>query len=156
MHCDSMLVTVQVNSGRRVSTMVRANRCTVLVLWSLPKSIVGKELAQWSERAALPKSLPAVWLRTPLVSNIISCNKLLQYIMFLSFQYWDIALMLCLWARHFTFKCFTWIRWKNEYLVGSVYDQVNVPKWLQNCMLSVESKWHTNEQVQWPGRRPII
>ena len=24
----------------------------------------------------------------------------------------------------------------------------NVPKWLQNCMLSVELRWNTNEQVQ--------
>ena len=27
----------------------------------------------------------------------------------------------------------------------------NATKWLQDCMHSVELKWHTNEQVQWPG-----
>ena len=25
------------------------------------------------------------------------------------------------------------------------------PKWLQDCMLSVGLRWHTIEQVQWPG-----
>ena len=32
-----------------------------------------------------------------------------------------------------------------------VYDKFNAPKWLPDCMISVELKWHTNEQVQWPG-----
>ena len=27
----------------------------------------------------------------------------------------------------------------------------NAPKWLQDCMLSLTLRWHTNEQVQWPG-----
>ena len=27
-------------------------------------------------------------------------------------QSWDIVSMLCPWARHFTLKCFTWLRWK--------------------------------------------
>ena len=34
---------------------------------------------------------------------------------------------------------------------GNVYDKLNAPKWLQDCMLSVELKSHTKEQVQWPG-----
>ena len=29
-----------------------------------------------------------------------------------------------------------------------MYDEFNAPKRLQDCMLSVELKWHTNEQVQ--------
>ena len=33
-------------------------------------------------------------------------------IMFLPSLSWDIAKMLCLWARHFTLKCFTWLKWK--------------------------------------------
>ena len=41
---------------------------------------------------------------------------------------------------------------ENEYLVydrdGNVYDTFNAPKRLQDCMLSVELKCHTNEQVQ--------
>ena len=32
-----------------------------------------------------------------------------------------------------------------------MYDKFNAPKRLQDCMLSVELKWHTNEQVQLPG-----
>ena len=31
------------------------------------------------------------------------------------------------------------------------YIKFNAPKRLQDCMLSVELKWHTNEQVQRPG-----
>ena len=31
---------------------------------------------------------------------------------------------------------------------NNVYDKFNAPKWLQDCMLSVELRWHTNEQVQ--------
>ena len=27
----------------------------------------------------------------------------------------------------------------------------NAPKWLQDCMLSVELRWHTNKQIQCPG-----
>ena len=27
-------------------------------------------------------------------------------------QSWDIVPMLCPWARHFTLKCFIWLRWK--------------------------------------------
>ena len=34
------------------------------------------------------------------------------YIMFLSSQSWDIVAMLCPWAKHFTLKWFTWLRWK--------------------------------------------
>ena len=30
------------------------------------------------------------------------------------------------------------------------YIKFNSPKRLQDCMLSVELKWDTNEQVQWP------
>ena len=29
-----------------------------------------------------------------------------------------------------------------------MYDKFNAAKWLPGCMLSVELKWHTNEQVQ--------
>ena len=33
----------------------------------------------------------------------------------------------------------------------NVYEKFNAPKWLQDCILSIELKWHTIEQVQWPG-----
>ena len=38
----------------------------------------------------------------------------------------------------------------NEYLVGQRWQYVREiqPKWLQDCMLSVELKYHTNEQVR--------
>ena len=32
-----------------------------------------------------------------------------------------------------------------------MYETFNAPKWLHDCMLSVELRWHTNEQAQWPG-----
>ena len=32
---------------------------------------------------------------------------------------------------------------------------LNAPKWLQDCMLSVKLKWHTNEHVQWPGGKIV-
>ena len=35
-----------------------------------------------------------------------------RHIVFLSSQSWDIVKMLCPWARHFTLKCFTWLRRK--------------------------------------------
>ena len=31
--------------------------------------------------------------------------------------------------------------------VSNVYDKFNAPKWMQDCMLSGELKWHTNERV---------
>ena len=34
---------------------------------------------------------------------------------------------------------------------GNVYYKFNAPKLLQDCMLSVELKWYTNELVQWLG-----
>ena len=39
-------------------------------------------------------------------------------IMFLLSQYWDIVSMLCPWTRHFTLKCYTWLRWKRVGLPG--------------------------------------
>ena len=32
----------------------------------------------------------------------------------------------------------------------------NAPKCLQDCMLSVGLRWHTNEQVQWPGDKNVM
>ena len=75
-------------------------------------------------------------------------------IMFLPSQSWDIVSMLCPWARHLTLKCFTLTQvktstwWDRD---GNVYDNFNAPKWLQDCMLYVDLKWHTTKQVQWPG-----
>ena len=44
----------------------------------------------------------------------------------------------------------------NEYLVGQRWPCVRyASKWLQECMLSMELKWHTNEQVQWPGGKNV-
>ena len=34
---------------------------------------------------------------------------------------------------------------------GNVYAKFNAPKWLHDCMLSVELKWQTKKQVQSPG-----
>ena len=31
---------------------------------------------------------------------------------------------------------------------GNVYDKCNAPKWLHDCMPSVELRWHTNKQIQ--------
>ena len=36
--------------------------------------------------------------------------------------------------------------WKDK--DGNVYDKFNAPKLLHDCMLAVELKWHTHEQVQ--------
>ena len=69
-------------------------------------------------------------------------------IMFLPSQSWDIVRMVCPWARHFTLKCFTWLRWK--WVPCRQRWQFNAPKRLQDCMLPGELKWHMNEQVQWP------
>ena len=33
----------------------------------------------------------------------------------------------------------------------NVYDKYIAPKWLQDCMICVELKWHMDEQVEWPG-----
>ena len=30
-----------------------------------------------------------------------------------------------------------------------MYDKFSAPKWLQDCMFYMESRWHMNEQVQW-------
>ena len=38
-------------------------------------------------------------------------------------------------------KMSTWLDWG-----GNVYDKLNAQKRLQDCMLSVELKWHTNKQ----------
>ena len=74
--------------------------------------------------------------------------------MFLPSQSWNIVLMLCPCARHFTLKCLTWLRWKwvpgRTGMVMCTIDKLNAPKWLQDCMLSVDLKLHTNEQFQWP------
>ena len=66
-----------------------------------PVSFTARDMAQWLERGALPMSLPAVQFRIPLGA---------WFIMFLYSQSWDIVKMVCLWARHFTLKCFTWLR----------------------------------------------
>ena len=31
-------------------------------------------------------------------------------------------------------------------LAGNMYDKFNASKWLQDCMLSIELKWRTNER----------
>ena len=36
--------------------------------------------------------------------------------------------------------------WKDK--DGNVYDKFKALKWPQDCMFSVGSRWHTNEQVQ--------
>ena len=70
------------------------------------KVIKEKDMAQWLERGALQMSLPAVRFWIPLGA----CFQ--RNIMFLPSQSRDIVNMLCLWARHFILKCFTWLRWK--------------------------------------------
>ena len=43
----------------------------------------------------------------------------------------------------------------NAYLVehkdDNVYDKFIAPKWLQDCIISVELKWHKNELVKLPA-----
>ena len=51
-------------------------------------------------------------------------------------------------ARHFTFTCFTWLRRKLVPGRTKMTMCTNAPKWLQDCMHSVELKWHTNKHVQ--------
>ena len=53
----------------------------------------------------IPMSLPALRFGTLV-------QKFQRNIMFIPSQSWDIVKMLCPWARHFTLKCFTWLRWK--------------------------------------------
>ena len=54
--------------------------------------------------------------------------------------------------RHFTFTCFTLLRRIRSNRDGNVYVRFNAPEWLQDCMPSVELKWHMNEQVEGSGR----
>ena len=95
------------------------------------------------------------WAKLPFSTNKTRnmCNTLFQRdIMFLPSQSWDIVRMLCPWTRHFILKYFTWLRWK---WVSGRTEMFNAPKRLWDCMLSVEMRWHTNEQVQWPGGKNV-
>ena len=40
----------------------------------------------------------------------------------------------------------TW--WDGDVNVYDKHDKYIAPKWLQDCMLSVELKWHMDEQVE--------
>ena len=90
-----------------------------------PEAFTERDMAQWLECGALLMSLPDVRFRTRLVQDFQ------RNIMFLPSQSWYIVLMLCPWYDR---DC-------------NVYDKLHAPRWLQNGMLSVELKWHTNEQV---------
>ena len=124
--------------------------CWVLIVWQ--GYLLERDVAHLLERGALPItiSLTAVRFRIPFEAIYI----FIYAYMFLPSQYWNIFSMLCPWARYFTLTCFTWIRFKCTWLDrdDNVYEEFNAPKWVQDCMLSVELKWHTiNEKVQWPG-----
>ena len=71
-------------------------------------------------------------------------------IIFLPSQSWDIVSKLCHWARHSTLNCFIWLKWNR---VSGRTEMAMCTRWLQNCILSLGLKWHTDEQVQWPGSR---
>ena len=97
-------------------------------------------MAQWSERGALPMSLPAVRFRIPLgtgfsekynVSPISILGHCFNVVSLGEALHPQMVKMSTCWDRD-----------------GNVYDKFNAPKWLQNCTLSVELRWHTNEQVQ--------
>ena len=60
-------------------------------------------MAQCLERGALPMSLPAVQFRGQLGAGFSERNHVSP----IPSQSWDIVSMSCLWARHFTLKCFT-------------------------------------------------
>ena len=87
-----------------------------------------EDMAQWLERGSWSMSLPAMRFRIPLGAGC-SCFP---------------PLNLGTLFRGCVLK-----QGENKYLVGQRRQCVrNAPKWLQDCMLSVELKWHTNEQVQ--------
>ena len=88
-------------------------------------------VAQWLKHGAFPILLPAVRFRIPLCAEYSD-----KYHVSL-----NIGTL---------FRCCV-LGKGNEYLVGQrwhVYDKFNARKWLQDCMLSVELKLHTNQQVQ--------
>ena len=121
------------------------------VLNMLPFRHLERDVTQWLERGALSTSLSAVRFR-------ILLQDFQRNIIFLPSQYWDVVLMLCpLGKAHnpkmlhlIQMKMITW--WDRD---GNVYNKFNAPKWLQDCMLSVGLRWHTNEQVQWPRGKNV-
>ena len=102
-------------------------------------------MTQWLERSALPMSLPAVRFRIPLGAEF-SEKYHVSPLSILGHCYDVVSLCKPLHSQmlHLTqVKISTW--WDRD---GNVYDKFNAPKRLQDCMLSVELKWLTNEQVQ--------
>ena len=105
-------------------------------------------MAQWLESGALSISLPAVWFRIPLGAGFYHERR---NITVPSSQYWDIVSMFVSLGKALNRHMLNLTKvkmstWKDK--DGNVYDKFNAPKLLHDCMLAVELKWHTHEQVQ--------
>ena len=94
-------------------------------------------MAQWLKRDALLMSLPAVRFRIPLGAGFsekynVSPLSILGH----CFNVVSLGKPLHPQMLHLTqVKMSSW-----QVRDGDVYDKFNAPKWLQNCMLSVELK----------------
>ena len=105
---------------------------TYLIHMSLcPQLTSGVRVTQWLQRCALPTSLPAVRFRAPVGAGVsqkchLSPLSILEHCNF------------CVFGQIILPSYASLDSGVNEYLVPH-------PKWLQDCMLSVELKWHTHE-----------
>ena len=121
--------------------------------WSEHKTYVGSSCREGHGAMVRARCFADVASCLPCGFASLLVQDFQRNIMFLPSQYWDIVSMLCLWASHLTLKCFTWLRWKG--VPGRTEMAMCMISSMRrnDCrpMLSVELRWHTNEQVQWPG-----
>ena len=102
-----------------------------------------RDMAQWLERRALSMSLPAVRSRIPLGAGLSEKYHVPPLsVLGNCFDVVSLGETLNPQMLYLTqVKISTW--WGRD---GNEY---NAPKWLQDCMLTVGLRWHTNdEQVQ--------
>ena len=103
-----------------------------------------RDMAQWLERGALSMSLPA--LRFCAFCAEFSEKYHVSPLSILGSCFHNVSLGKALNPQMFHVTMST-LYDRN----CNVYDKFNAPEWLQNCMFPAGLKWHTNEQVEWPG-----